>query len=82
MHYYNAINKENYALINIDKKTIRRIIVSCAVECKGSIEDIQAHLENIFDIYISEGSISNILTEADEKAKAFNDSIQINISNQ
>lgn len=77
MHYYNAINKENYASINIDKKTIRRIIVSCAVECKGSIEDIQAHLENIFDIHISEGSISNILTEAAEKAKAFNDSIPL-----
>ena len=77
MHYYNAINKDNYASINIDKKTIRRIIVSCAVECKGSIEDIQAHLENIFDIHISEGSISNILTEAAEKAKAFNDSISL-----
>ena len=77
MHYYNAINKENYASINIDKKTIRRIIVSCAVECKGSIEDIQAHLENIFDIHISEGSISNILTEAAEKAKAFNNSIPL-----
>ncbi|WP_333860688.1 hypothetical protein [Clostridium sp.] len=49
MYYYNSINKENYASINIDKKTIRRVIVSCAVECKGSIEDIQAHLKNIFD---------------------------------
>ena len=25
MDYYNAINKENYASINIDKNTIRRI---------------------------------------------------------
>jgi len=77
MYYYNSINKENYASINIDKKTIRRVIVSCAVECKGSIEDIQAHLKNIFDIHISEGSISNILTEAAGKAKVFNDSIPL-----
>ena len=77
MYYYNSINKENYASINIDKKTIRRVIVSCAVECKGSIEDIQAHLKNIFDIHISEGSISNILTEAAGKAKVFNDSISL-----
>lgn len=40
IHYYNSINKDNYALINMDKKKIKRILVSCAVECKGSIEDI------------------------------------------
>lgn len=52
MYYYNSINKENYASININKKRIRRIMVNCAVECKGSIEDIQAHLQNIFDFHI------------------------------
>lgn len=77
MYYYNSINKNNYASININKETIKRIIISCAVECKGSIEDIQAHLENIYDIHISEGSISNILTEVAEKAKVFNDSISL-----
>lgn len=77
MHYYNSINKEIYASININKEIIKRTIISCAVECKGSIEDIQAHLENIYDIHISEGSISNILTEAAEKAKIFNDSISL-----
>lgn len=77
MHYYNSINKDNYASINIDPKMIKRIIVSCAVECKGSIEDIKAHLENIFDLHMSEGSISNILNEAAEKAKAFNESIPL-----
>jgi len=35
-------NTGNYASIHIDKKTIRRIIISCAVECKGSIEDISS----------------------------------------
>lgn len=55
MHYYNALNKENYASITIDHQIIKRTIVSSAVECKGSIEDIQAHLENIFDFHISEG---------------------------
>lgn len=77
MYCYNAINKENYTLIKIDKEIIKRIVVSCAVECKGSIEDIQAHIENIFDIHVSEGSISNILTEAAERAKIFNDSISL-----
>lgn len=77
MHYYNSINKENYVSISMTPKMIKRIIVSCAVECKGSIEDIQAHLENIFDLHISEGSISNILNEAAEKAKAFNESIPL-----
>lgn len=77
MYYYNAINKENYASINLDRQMIKRIIVSTAVECKGSIEDIKAHLENVFDFHISEGSISNILNEAAEKAKAFNDSIPL-----
>lgn len=77
MHYYNATNKDNYASIILDHQIIKRIIVSTAVECKGSIEDIQAHFENVFDLHISEGSISNILTEAAEKAKAFNDSIPL-----
>jgi len=77
MHYYNALNKENYASITADHELIKRTIVSSAVECKASIEDIQAHLENIFDLHISEGSISNILTEAAEKARAFNESISL-----
>lgn len=77
MHCYNATNKENYTSINIDKKMIKKIIVSCAVECKGSIEDIQAHIENICDIHVSEGTISNILTEAAKRAKIFNDSISL-----
>lgn len=75
MHYYNALKAENYASVIIDQRIIKRIIISCALECKGSIEDIQAHLENIFDHHISEGSISNILSEAADKAKAFNESI-------
>lgn len=77
MHYYNALNKENYSLVEINETLIRRTIVSCAVECKGSIEDIQAHIENIYQVHISEGSISNILNEAAEKAKAFNESIKL-----
>lgn len=77
MHCYNATNKEIYTSINIDEKMIKKIIVSCAVECKGSIEDIQAHIENICDIHIFERSISNILTEASERAKIFNDSISL-----
>jgi len=77
MYYYNAINKENYASITIDHEIIKKTIVSSAVECKASIEDIQAHLENIFNLHVSEGSISNILNEAAKKAKAFNDSIAL-----
>ena len=77
MHYYNALNTENYASVNIDHRIVKRIIVSCALECKGSIEDIQAHFENIFDLHISEGSISNILSEAADRAKAFNESIPL-----
>jgi hypothetical protein len=77
MHYYNALKAENYSSVTIDQSMIKRAIVSCALECKGSIEDIQAHLENIFNLHISEGSISNILSEAADKAKAFNESIRL-----
>lgn len=76
MHYYNALKSEKYA-VAIDQSMIKRTIISCALECKGSIEDIQAHIENIFSLHISEGSISNILSEAADKAKAFNESIQL-----
>ena len=76
MYYYNALNAENYAVV-VDQSLIKRTIVSCALECKGSIEDIQAHLENIFKLHISEGSISNILSEAAVKAKAFNEAIPL-----
>ena len=77
MHYYNALKAENYASVTIDQNMVKRIIVSCALECKGSIEDIQAHLENIYKLHISEGSVSNILSEAADRAKAFNESIML-----
>ncbi len=77
MYYYNSINEKNYTSIKLDPKMIKRTIVSLAAECKGSIEDIQAHLENIFDLHISEGSICNILNEAAVRAKAFNESIRL-----
>lgn len=32
MYYYNSIKDDSYVSINIDKKTIKRIIVSCALE--------------------------------------------------
>jgi hypothetical protein len=87
MHYYNVLNKENYSLIEINETLIKRTIVSCAVECKGSIENIQAHIENIYEVHISEGNISNILNEAAKKAKTFNewiklDEIKIRVSDE
>lgn len=69
--------KQNAPVVLMNDSLIKRIILSCAVECKGSIRDIKEHLHNVFDFDISEGKISDILNIAADKAREFNSSIDL-----
>ena len=56
----------------VTKQTIEQMVTALALICKASIRDIIEFLEAIFDYHRSIGTISNILKDVTEKAKAIN----------
>lgn len=70
------VESEGTAVI-INERFITRTILSCALECKGSIRNIKQHFHTIFNINVSEGKISRILNEAADKARKFNEGIDL-----
>jgi hypothetical protein len=64
-------------IVVLDKKMVEKIIVSCMLVCKGSIEDTQRHLYWCFGVWVSIGKISGIVKEAALKAKEWNSSIDL-----
>jgi len=67
----------NTPTLLLNEEVIKRTIFGCMVTCKGSIDDTQEFLQEIYGIHISEGKISNIMQEYADKAKKFNQSIPL-----
>jgi hypothetical protein len=70
--------EESEVLIPMDERVINRIVLSCMLDCKGSVRDVKEFFRNVFNLNISEGKISTILNEAATKATKFNESIMLN----
>lgn len=68
-------------IILMNEKLINRLILSCSLDCKGSIRDVKELFKNVFNFDISEGKISKVLNEAAEKAIMFNQSINLSTIN-
>lgn len=73
------INKSIPIATISNENHLKRTIISTALSCKGSVRGIQQHLNDVFDISVSTGKISGILTEAAISAKKFNDSIMLDV---
>ena len=65
------------SMILLDKKMIRRSVISLTLDCNASEEGIQRFLELIFNIHVSIGTISNIINEASERAYEFDKTIPL-----
>ncbi|MBU3102564.1 hypothetical protein [Clostridium gasigenes] len=76
--YRNSTLKyETAPIILMNEKFITRTILSCALECKVSIINIKQHFHTIFNINVSEGKISGVLNEVVDKARKFNEGIDL-----
>ncbi|MCT4508206.1 MAG: hypothetical protein N4A48_05480 [Tepidibacter sp.] len=69
--------KSDTPSINLTKENTEKIVFGCMLICKGSTEDAQKFIEQIFGIHISIGKISYIINAFADKAKVFNDSVPL-----
>ena len=75
--YYNEPRTSEPVLV-LSKEFLERTVIGCMVICKGSAEDTQEFLREIYGIDISTSNISNIINRAADKAKEFNESVPLN----
>lgn len=67
----------NRPVVEFDQRMIEKIIIAGMLICKGSTEDIQRFLNEVFGLSISIGKISSVINEAALTAKRWNDSIDL-----
>lgn len=77
---FKELTKEESTLgiLAIDDNVIKKIIVALMMICTASTENTQRFIEHILGIHVSIGKISNIINEACDKAKEFNDTVNLN----
>lgn len=63
--------------IEADKAFIKRSVVSLMLNCRSSIEGVQRHFEDVYNMSISVGSISGIMKEASEAAMLFDENVDL-----
>ena len=84
MQYAEGLDKvveNNVPTLQLTPKIIKRTVLSLALDCQSPYSGIQFFIKNIYGITISKGTIHNILKEASERAKEFDDTIDLsNIS--
>lgn len=75
----NSFDKElkDSPSIALTNKVIEKMVFGCMVICKGSTEDTQEFMEQIFNLHLSVGTISNIINSFADKAAEFNQSISL-----
>ncbi len=76
-HHRNEEQSSNIPVVELDKRRIEKIIIAGMLICKGSTEDIQRFLDEVFGLSVSIGKISSIINEAALTAKRWNDSIDL-----
>ena len=60
-----------------DEKQIEKTIIACYIICKGSLNDTQDFLKDIYNYNCSIGKISNVIKKYSVKARKFNESIDL-----
>jgi hypothetical protein len=68
---------EEVKMIKLNDSMIRRAIVSLMLDCHSTTEGVQRFFESVLGERISAGHISGVLKEAAERAKKFDDSIDL-----
>ena len=74
----NSLDKEQQdgPSVTLTKQVLEKIVFGCMVICKGSTEDTQEFIEQIFNLHVSVGTISNIINSFADKAAEFNKTIE------
>lgn len=67
----------NIPVVALDQRMIEKIIIAGMLICKGSTEDIQRFIAEVFGISVSIGKISSVINEAALTAKRWNESIDL-----
>ena len=67
--------QEDEPTITLTDRLMEKIVFGCMVICKGSTEDTQEFMEQIFNQHLSVGTISNIINSFADRAAAFNSSV-------
>src|SRR3989339_1279670 len=63
--------------ITLSNEILEKIVFGCMVICKGSTEDTQEFLEQMFGVHLSIGKISNTINRIADKAAEFNRSMPL-----
>ena len=80
LQYAKGLNngKPKVPVLELNKKNIDRIILSLTLDCQSPIDGVVRFFENaIVEKTVSSGYISGLITEAAERAQAFDDQIDL-----
>ena len=69
-------------ILELTKETIEKIVIILTMECQSPNSGIQSFFETICGINVSAGRISGILNDAAERARTFDDAIDLSGVNQ
>ena len=76
--YNQTVNEmfNKYFIIK-DERQIEKTIIACYIVCKGSLDNTQDFLKDIYNYNCSTGKISNIIKRYSDKARKFNESVDL-----
>lgn len=63
--------------IEVTERWLRRLVLSLALDCRGSAEGIQRTCSEVIGVHLSIGKISRIINEAAEKAQEFDEQVSL-----
>ncbi len=63
--------------IEVTETWLRRLVLSLALDCRGSVEGIQRTYSEVIGVHLSIGKISRIINEAAEKVQEFDEQISL-----
>ncbi len=63
--------------IEVTETWLRRLVLSLALDCRGSAEGIQRTCSEVIGVDLSIGKISGIINEAAEKAREFDEQVSL-----
>ncbi len=63
--------------IEVTETWLRRLVLSLALDCRGSLEGIQRTCSEVIGVHLSIGNISRIINEAAEKAKELDEQVSL-----
>lgn len=77
------ISDKDVPVLRLDKKTINRLILSLSLDCQSPNDGIVRFFETaVREVTVSAGYISAVISEASERAREFDDQIDLSAINQ